>query len=78
MHQDIQPGTSLPRFGARWDLIVNVDSLTEFGRELATQDLERIGEIGDCSLSVNHEANEYCVRDLHEEARAFARCERMR
>jgi hypothetical protein len=59
--------------GGPFDLIVNVDSLTELGRQLATQYFERLGEIGDCFLSVTHEANEYRARDLHEGMSAFAR-----
>jgi len=48
----------------RYDLVVNVDSLTEVGLETAAAYLKRSFEICDRFLSVNHEANPFTVDGL--------------
>jgi hypothetical protein len=47
-----------------FDLVLNADSLTEVGAKLAFEYVKRIFEMSDTLLSVNHEANEYCVAEL--------------
>jgi hypothetical protein len=47
-----------------YDLIVNVDSLTEMSREVANAYLDRIIAGGDAFLSINHEFNPFTVREL--------------
>lgn len=47
-----------------FDLVLNADSLTEVGAKLAFEYLEKIFELSDTLLSINHEANEYCVAEL--------------
>ena len=48
----------------RYDLAVNVDSLTEMGRDTASAYLEKIFRVTDCLLSINHEANPFTVNEL--------------
>jgi hypothetical protein len=48
----------------RYDLIVNVDSLTEIGRKAADQYWREILNRADRFLSINHEANEFTVAQL--------------
>ncbi len=47
-----------------FDLVLNADSLPELGAKLAFEYVERIFEMSDLLLSVNHEANEYGVVEL--------------
>lgn len=47
-----------------FDLVLNADSLTEVGAKLAFEYIERILEMSDTLLSINHEANQYCVAQL--------------
>jgi hypothetical protein len=48
----------------RYDLIVNVDSLTELGLETATAYWKAIQRSAARFLSINHESNEFTVRQL--------------
>jgi len=48
----------------RYDLIVNIDSLTEIGTEFASQYVTAIQKRAGIFLSVNHEANEFTVAEL--------------
>jgi hypothetical protein len=52
----------------RYDLVVNVDSLTEIGRAAADQYWSAIKARADKFLSINHEANEFTVAQLIREA----------
>jgi hypothetical protein len=49
---------------AQFDLIVNVDSITEFGQNLALQYLKKISELSPAFLSINHESNKIRVINL--------------
>lgn len=51
----------------KYDVIVNVDSLTELGNKLATEYLRKISEITPYFLSINHECNPVRVIDLLKE-----------
>jgi putative sugar O-methyltransferase len=73
----VNPGRFFSEVRDPFDLIVNVDSLTELGKKLATDYFRRIAELGRCFLSVNHEVNEYRIRDLYKEVGGFAQCDRM-
>jgi hypothetical protein len=53
----------------RYDLVVNVDSLTEIGRVAADQYWSAIEARAKKFLSINHEANEFTVAQLIGEAR---------
>jgi hypothetical protein len=48
----------------RYDLIINVDSLTEMGRETASAYWKAIRSRAGRFLSINHESNEYTVRQV--------------
>lgn len=61
----------------RYDLAVNVDSMPEMARETARQYVGTIAARCDNFLSINHEANSFCVRELLEGV-AFARYARTR
>lgn len=50
--------------GERYDLIVNVDSLTEIGRQAADEYWQQIRARAERFLSINHEANEFTVTEL--------------
>lgn len=56
--------------GDRYDLVVNVDSLTEIGRQAADEYWGQIRARADRFLSINHEANEFTVTELIAPARA--------
>jgi hypothetical protein len=60
----------------RYDLVVNVDSLTEIGRAAADQYWLAIERRASRLLSINHEANEFTVAQLIREAK-HARASRM-
>ncbi len=49
---------------AKYDLIVNVDSLTEMERSAAEQYWRRIQTAAPLFLSINHESNRYTVKEL--------------
>jgi hypothetical protein len=53
----------------RYDLVVNVDSLTEIGRAAADQYWSAIRTRAGKFLSINHEANEFTVAQLIREAK---------
>jgi hypothetical protein len=53
----------------RFDLVVNVDSLTEIGRVAADQYWSAIQARANKFLSINHEANEFTVAQLISEAK---------
>jgi len=48
----------------RYDLVLNVDSLPEVGRATAEAYIRQIGDRTPLFLSINHEANDYTVREL--------------
>jgi len=52
------------RQSPRYDLVVNVDSLTELGRKVAAQYVDWICDKTPRFLSINHEANRFTVREL--------------
>jgi hypothetical protein len=60
----------------RYDLVVNVDSLTEIGRTAADQYWRAIESRAGRLLSINHEANEFTVAQLIREGK-HARVSRM-
>lgn len=47
-----------------YDLVLNSDSITEFGPKLASRYLNHIAKVSDHFLSINHEANAIRVYDL--------------
>ena len=61
----------------RYDLIVNVDSLTEFDSGLATDYARKICSVADRFLSINHELNPVSVRSLVKPMPAFVELSRV-
>jgi hypothetical protein len=55
----------------QFDLVINIDSLTELGRDVATSYFRRAAERSPVLFSVNHEVNPFRVIDLHEGLRVF-------
>ncbi len=55
----------------RFDLVVNSDSLTELGKEVATMYFQRAAQCSPVLFSVNHEVNPFRVFQLHQELRVF-------
>jgi hypothetical protein len=53
----------------RYDLVVNVDSLTEMSRDVAGGYVDQILGRADAFLSINHEFNPFTVRELLMERR---------
>jgi len=53
--------------GEHFDLIANVDSLSELGHDLAVQYLKKIYRVCPAFLSINHEANSIRTIDLLKE-----------
>lgn len=51
----------------KYDLIVNVDSLTELDIGIAKQYLQKIGEVSNLFLSINHESNSFSVNSIWKE-----------
>ena len=62
----------LPAF----DVIVNVDSLTELGRAVAERYMRRAAELAPTFWSVNHEANPFRVLELHSSLHAYQSVDR--
>lgn len=62
---------------SRYDLIVNVDSLTEIGRESATEYWRAIQRQSNQLLSINHEVNDTTIADLVADAEPRVRSVRM-
>ena len=52
---------------SKYDLILNVDSLTEIGIDLARKYLKEVIKRANYFFSINHEGNEFTVRKLAEE-----------
>jgi hypothetical protein len=59
----LPPGAFL-NADTRYDLVLNVDSLTEVGRETADAYWKQIESRAGLFLSINHEANPYTVREI--------------
>ncbi len=55
----------------QFDVVINSDSLTELGRDVATRYFRRVAERSPVLFSVNHEVNEFRVIDLHRELCVF-------
>ncbi len=51
----------------KYDLIVNFDSLTELDINIAKGYLQKIGEVGNLFLSVNHEINPFSINTIWKE-----------
>lgn len=51
----------------QYDLIVNVDSLTELGISMAKDYLRKISQVGNLFLSINHESNAFSVNSIWKE-----------
>jgi hypothetical protein len=60
----------------RFDLVINTDSLTELGRDVATRYFRRAADRSPVLFSVNHEVNPYRVIDLHQELCVFGAVDR--
>jgi hypothetical protein len=60
----IGPPRGIHEEATAFDLVLNVDSLTEVGATAADDYSDRILKLAPAFLSVNHEANTYTVRDL--------------
>lgn len=60
----ILPPTEFLDASDRYDLVVNVDSLTEMGRDTAWSYCQAINTRANRFLSINHERNSLAVRDL--------------
>jgi putative sugar O-methyltransferase len=60
----------------KFDLVINVDSLTELGKDVATSYFRRAAERSPILFSVNHEVNPFRVFDLQNEPRLFDRVDR--
>ena len=52
----------------KYDIIVSMDSFTEFGKKTAECYTQKILEVGKSFLSINHEMNEVVVRDQMRES----------
>ena len=52
----------------KYDLIINVDSLTEFDMNVAKKYIQKIGEVGTYFLSINHEKNSFTVNSIWKES----------
>jgi hypothetical protein len=62
--------------GSRYDLVLNVDSFTEVGREAAYRYWEHIKSRADVFISINHEGNPFTVREIVSAERHVASTER--
>jgi hypothetical protein len=61
----ILPPASFFEASDKYDLILNVDSMTEMAFETASQYWQQIRERTPLFLSINHESNDFTVRDLY-------------
>ncbi len=62
--------------GDRYELVVNVDSLTEMARETALAYVTAIRQRADAFLSINHEVNEFTAREICAEVGGMPACSR--
>jgi hypothetical protein len=60
----IMPPEWLPSSGETFDVVLNVDSMTEMDRAFAEEYAAFIQTRAKCFLSINHDANSFRVRDL--------------
>lgn len=60
----IEPADTTLPLAERYSLLVNVDSLTEVGRQVAKDYWARFAPRCDAVLSINHESNAFTVREL--------------
>jgi len=60
----IRTPSAMRESGDRFDLVVNIDSMTELGDELASEYADRILDVAPLLLSINHELNSVRVHDL--------------
>jgi hypothetical protein len=56
--------TSFLQGSEHYDIIINVDSITEMNRKTAEKYFQKIQESTTVFLSINHEANEFTAREL--------------
>lgn len=49
---------------SKYDLIINVDSITEIDRNVASMYMDHISKLTPVFVSMNHEANNFSVKDL--------------
>ena len=61
-----------------YDLVLNVDALTEIGIEVARRYLQQISQRTQYFLSINHEGNEFTIRELVKEFPELRLVERSR
>lgn len=52
----------------KYDLIINVDSLTELDIDIAKEYLRKISEVGNLFLSINHEINSFSINSIWKES----------
>jgi hypothetical protein len=64
MRVKILPPSQFHGQPATYDLVVNVDSLTEMDRDVARAYVRRIQQVTTRFLSINHEVNAFTVREL--------------
>jgi hypothetical protein len=64
MRVKILPPSQFHSEPATYDLVVNVDSLTEMDRDIALAYIQRIQQVTTRFLSINHEVNAFTVREL--------------
>jgi hypothetical protein len=60
----ISPPSAFLEASEQFDLIVNVDSLTEMDRETATDYCRKASTCSKALLSINHEFNTFTARDV--------------
>ena len=61
----IIPSTKLNDLNNKYDIVVNFDGLTEYGFDTATNYFNKIINITNKFLSINHTLNKYVVSDLY-------------
>ena len=61
----IIPSTKLNDLNDKYDIVVNFDGLTEYGLDIATNYFNKIINITNKFLSINHTSNAYSVQDLY-------------
>jgi hypothetical protein len=61
----IIPSTKLNDLNDKYDIVVNFDGLTEYGLDIATNYFNKIMNITNKFLSINHTSNQYSIQDLY-------------
>jgi len=69
------PSDNFNEIKEKYDLVVNFDGLTEYGKEQAESYLEHSKELSDLFLSINHTFNEFTINQIAKNIKSSELCD---